>query len=208
MGNLRSTTKQLWPIFWTFLKIAPVTFGGGYAMIPVLEREAVHNRRWVDQEEITDVLAVSQTIPGAVALNAASFIGYRVAGISGAVVAVIGMMLPTFLIVTGLATLLLSLQDNVKVAAALQGMKPAVVAMIVYAGYRVSKTALTDKWTTMIAIAAAAVLLLKFVSPILVILLGALAGIGIGLWNDRRGGGRKPVQGPYREPDYFIGEGI
>jgi chromate transporter len=177
-------------------------------MIPVLEREAVHKRGWIEQEEIGDVLAVSQTIPGAVALNAASFIGYRVAGISGAIMAVIGMMLPTFLIVTGLATLLLSLQDNVKVAAALQGMKPAVVAMIVYAGYRVSKTALTDKWTTLIAIAAAAVLLLKFVSPILVILLGALAGIGIGLWNDRHGGGRRPAQGPYREPDYFIGEGI
>ncbi|MBD2862018.1 chromate transporter [Paenibacillus oceani] len=208
MGNLRSTTKQLGPILWTFLKIAPVTFGGGYAMIPVLEKEAVHKQGWIKQEEISDVLAVSQTIPGAVALNAASFIGYRVAGISGAVMAVIGMMLPTFLIVTGLATLLLSLQDNVKVAAALQGMKPAVVAMIVYAGYRVSKTALTDKWTTLIAIAAAAVLLLKFVSPILVILLGALAGIGIGLWKNRHGGGRRPAQGPYREPDYFIGEGI
>lgn len=208
MGNLQENRKQLWPIFLTFLKIAPVTFGGGYAMIPVLEREAVHNKRWVEQEEIADVLAVSQTIPGAVALNAASFIGYRVAGIRGAIMAVVGMMLPTFLIVMGLATLLISFQDNVKVAAALQGMKPAVVAMIVYAGYRVSKTALTDKLTTAIAIVAAAVLLLQFVSPMLVILLGALAGIGIGMWNNRHGGRRGPAQGPYREPDYFIGEGI
>lgn len=208
MGNLQGNRKQLWPIFLTFLKIAPVTFGGGYAMIPVLEREAVHNKRWVEQEEIADVLAVSQTIPGAVALNAASFIGFRVAGIRGAIMAVVGMMLPTFLIVMGLATLLISFQDNVKVAAALQGMKPAVVAMIVYAGYRVSKTALTDKLTTAIAIVAAAVLLLQFVSPMLVILLGALAGIGIGMWNNRHGGRRGPAQGPYREPDYFIGEGI
>ncbi|MEF3304908.1 chromate transporter [Paenibacillus sp. GYB003] len=205
----KKTTRRnrLWPLFWTFCRIAPITFGGGYAMIPVLEREAVHKRRWIKQEDVADVLAVSQTIPGAVALNAASFIGYRVAGVAGAVAAVVGMLLPTFLIVIGLSALLLAFRDNPKAAAALQGMKPAVIAMIVYAGYRMAKTALVDKST--IALAAAAVLLLVLtpLSPILIIVCGALAGIGIGAWKHRHGIETSPRR-YYADPDYFIGDGI
>ncbi|MDF2718382.1 MAG: chromate transporter [Paenibacillus sp.] len=207
MTDMRSQLKRLWPIFWTFCRIAPITFGGGYAMIPVLEREAVHKRRWIKQEDVADVLAVSQTIPGAVALNAASFVGYRVAGVAGAVTAVIGMMIPTFLIVIGLAALLLTFRENAKVAAALQGMKPAVIAMIVFAGYRMARTALVDKATIAISLIAALLLLQTFVSPIAVIVIGAIAGIGIGSWKHKRGIDTAPVR-RYTDPDYYIGDGI
>ncbi|WP_158289362.1 chromate transporter [Paenibacillus flagellatus] len=208
MEKLGTRWRRLWPIFWTFCRIAPITFGGGYAMIPVLEREAVQKRRWIEQEDITDVLAVSQTVPGAVALNAASFVGFRVAGVGGAIAAVLGMMLPTFLIVIGLAALLLAFQDNAKVAAALQGMKPAVIAMIVYAGYRISRTSITDKPTAAIALVGAFVLLQKLVSPIAVIVLGAIAGVLIGGWRHRHGYETSRPQTYYTDPDYFIGEGI
>lgn len=207
MSSMKAQRKRLWPIFWTFCRIAPITFGGGYAMIPVLEREAVHKRRWIEQEEIADVLAVSQTIPGAVALNAASFVGYRVAGIAGAVTAVIGMMLPTFLIVIGLSVLLMAFHDNSKVAAALQGMKPAVVAMIVFAGIRMAKTSLVDKSTIAVGAAAALLLLFTTLSPILIIVLGAIAGIAIGGWKHKRGMETAPRR-TYVDPDYFIGDGI
>lgn len=204
MGN---ELKRLWPIFWTFCRLAPITFGGGYAMIPMLEREAVQKRRWIKQEDIADVLALSQTIPGAVALNAASFVGYRVAGVAGAVAAVIGMMLPTFLIVIGLAALLFVFRDNAKVAAALQGMKPAVIAMIVFAGYRMARTALFDKTSIAIAVAAVLLLLLTTLSPVLVIVLGAIGGMALGSWRQKRGVDTAPIR-RYTEPDYFIGDGI
>ncbi|GAA3406498.1 chromate transporter [Paenibacillus hodogayensis] len=207
MNGINKQWGRLWPIFWTFFRMAPITFGGGYAMVPVLEREAVHKRKWIAQEDVADVLAVSQTIPGAVALNAASFVGFRVAGAAGAIAAVLGMLLPTFLIVIGLAALLLSFRDNPKVAAALLGMKPAVVAMIVFAGYRVARTALVDKWTAAIAVTGALLLLQTTLSPILVIVLGAAAGIAVGSWKQKRGIEPR-TRRYYSDPDYFIGDGI
>lgn len=195
-------------IFWTFFRMAPVTFGGGFAMIPMLEREAVHKRKWIAQDEVTDVLAVSQTIPGAVALNTASFVGFRVAGTGGAIAAIAGMLLPTFLIVIGLAAILLAFHDNVKVSAVLEGVKPAVVALIVYAGWRIAKTALQGKLAIGIALLAALLLLQNAFSPIWVIVLGGAIGVFAAVWkrrhhpNIRRSGRQSP------EPDYFFGDGI
>jgi chromate transporter len=200
--------KQLFLITWTFCRIAPSTFGGGFSMIPVLEREAVHKRRWIDQNEIADVLAVSQTIPGAVGLNAASYIGFRVAGIPGAVAALIGMLMPTFLIVIGLAALMVAYRDQSKVNAALQGMKPAIVALIVYAGIRTAKNSLKDIVSITIAFAALVVLVGTSVSPIWVIVGGAVVGIGIRVLDRRKHPiTNRPVR-PYTEPDYYFGEGI
>lgn len=198
--------KQIGSIFWTFSKIAPITFGGGYAMIPVLEREAVHRKRWIRQEDIADVLAVAQTVPGAIALNAAALVGYRVSGIVGAVTAVIGMLLPTMLVVIGLAGLLERFGDHPKAAAALMGMKPAIIAMIVFAGIRTARTALVDKATIGLALAAVALLLVS-ISPLVVIGSGAAAGLLIGGWKQRQGIDTAPVR-RYTEPDYFIGDGI
>lgn len=207
MSGKKINWLQLWTIGWTFCRMAPVTFGGGYAMIPTLEREAVHKRRWIRQEDVADVLAVSQTIPGAVGLNAASFVGFRVAGVAGAVAAIVGMLLPTFLIVIGLAALLLAFQDNTKVAAALQGMKPAVIAMIAFAGFRVARTAVVDKATAALGVLAAIVLLESSLSPMAVIVLGGAAGMAIGAWKHKHGADKRPKRS-YADPDYFIGDGI
>ncbi|MDR4281811.1 chromate transporter, partial [Bacillus subtilis KCTC 1028 = ATCC 6051a] len=90
-------------IFFVFLKIGPITFGGGYAMIPVIEREIVIKKRWIRPQDVADVLVIAQSVPGAIALNSATFIGYTIAGVQGAVAALIGVLLPTFLIVIGLS---------------------------------------------------------------------------------------------------------
>jgi chromate transporter len=166
-------------LFWSFFKISPVTFGGGYAMIPLIEREVVIRRRWVKQQDVADIFAVSESIPGAIAINSATFIGYRIAGLSGALAAMAGIVLPSFLIVLILSMTFLQLQDQPKVEAAFQGIRATIVALIVYAGIKIGRTAILDKTTLGIATATVVILLFLHVHPVLVIAIGGLAGIGL-----------------------------
>jgi chromate transporter len=164
-------------LFWSFFKIGPVTFGGGYAMIPLIENEVVHKKSWVKSEDLTDVFAIAGTIPGAIAVNAATFIGYRIAGIRGAIAATLGTLLPTFVIVLLLCGLLSSFQENPYVESAFFGIRAATVALIVYAGIKISRTSLLDKTTFTLAISMVIGMLIFHWHPILVIFLGALLGI-------------------------------
>lgn len=172
--------KMAGHIFIAFLKISPVTFGGGYAMIPFLEQAFTERNKWMKKEEIVDILAFSQTVPGSVAVNAATFIGYRLAGVSGAIVATLGMVIPTSVIIVMLAALFLGYQHLPLVQSAFLGIRPAIVALILYAACKTGKTAIVDKIT--VAMAAVALIFLLFVPihPIFVLLLGALTGILLG----------------------------
>src|SRR5690625_470823 len=125
--------KLLWDIFFTFFKISPVSFGGGYAMIPLLERAVTTDKKWVKQKVIADILVMGQTIPGSIAVNTATFIGYRLSGVAGAIVGTLGIITPTFIIILLLATLFLNFQHNPVVEAAFMGIRPAIVALIAYA---------------------------------------------------------------------------
>jgi len=98
-----SNMKQLKDIFVTFFMIGLFTFGGGYAMIPLIEKEIVEKKKWVEKEEITDILAVSQSIPGAIAINSATFIGFKIKGRIGAIAATLGVILPSFVIISFIA---------------------------------------------------------------------------------------------------------
>lgn len=164
-------------IFFVFFKIGPITFGGGYAMIPVIEREIVFKKKWIKPQDVTDVLVIAQSVPGAIALNSATFIGYTIAGIRGAIAALLGILLPTFLIVLGLSLLFISLHGNPIVDAALQGMSAAIVALIVFAAYKIGKTAIFDKTTFVTSCVTVAVLFLFNINPVLVIACGILIGI-------------------------------
>lgn len=157
----REKIKQLLDIFITFFVISPVTFGGGFAMIPVLERAVVVKKKWIDEKEIVDIFAVAQSIPGAVAVNSSIYLGYRLAGIAGALAAMLGIVLPTFFIILILTVTLASFRDNPYVQAALKGIRPVITALIAYAGYRMSKPALYDTAGWILA-AMAIVLLLVF----------------------------------------------
>lgn len=109
----KNNTKLLFDIFITFFKIGSVTFGGGYAMIPLIEREVISNKGWIkNDEEIIDVFAVSESIPGAIAINSSTFVGYKIAGRNGAIAAMMGVVLPSFIIITLIATFFSKFQDN------------------------------------------------------------------------------------------------
>lgn len=164
-------------LFFTFLKIGPVTFGGGYAMIPLIEREVVKKRKWIKSEDITDVFAVVESVPGAIAINSATFIGYRLAGVRGAIASMFGMLLPTFLIVVILSLTYQMLQGNPIVDAAFQGIRAAIVALIIYAGIQIGKTAIVDVTTIFITIITVGFLLFVKVHPVFIILSGIFVGI-------------------------------
>ncbi|WP_438444650.1 chromate transporter [Gorillibacterium sp. sgz5001074] len=204
--------KLLGQIFWSFFKIGPITFGGGYAMIPVFHKEAVERRRWLQEEDVADILAIAQSTPGAVGVNASTFVGYRVAGVCGALAALTGMLLPTFLIVLTLCVSYLFVKDQEKIQAAFLGIRPAVAALIAYAGYRIWRTSVKDAATLMLAVCALGFLLLTGVNPAYAIAAGIVAGITLASVQLRWFGRdvlRRPLsQESYSCDDYYIGDGI
>lgn len=161
----------------TFFKIGPVTFGGGYAMIPLIEREVVTKKQWIKAEDVTDVFAIAESVPGAIAINSATFIGYRIARTPGAIAAMAGILIPTFFIIIGLSISYFYINDNPKMEAAFEGIRPAIVALITFAGYKIGQMAITDKTTLITACLTVGVLLYIPVHPGIIILSGAIVGI-------------------------------
>lgn len=185
----RDTDRKLLQIYWTFMKISPVTFGGGFAMMPLMKKEVVEKRKWINDEEVIDAFALGQSAPGSVGVNSSAFIGYRVAGLKGALAATIGMMTPTFFIVIVLSLLFLTVRNNHIVEAAFQGIRPAVVALIVYAALTTAKSSILDKSTLALAAISVFLLVVFHAHPILLIFVGMSAGIVIQKVKFRKNGG-------------------
>lgn len=175
--KLTQRMNTLWQIFCVFFKIGPSTFGGGYAMIATIEEEIVHRKGWMNQEEMGDMVSISGSAPGGVAVNSAAFIGYRLGGIAGAVTAVTAITLPTFIIVFLLSLLSYFFKDNAKVAAALKGIHAAVVSLIIVAAFKMWKSSVLDAATLVIAGIAVALLLFTGIHSFYLILGGPIAGI-------------------------------
>ncbi|MCJ8007018.1 chromate transporter [Lederbergia wuyishanensis] len=169
--------KLILQIFMTFLKIGPITFGGGYAMIPMIEREVVTKKKWLENREVADIFAIAGSAPGAIAINSAVFIGYRIAKIRGAFAALFGVLLPTFLIVILLSITFIYVKANPIIEAAFEGIRPAVVALIAFAGYKIGLTALYDKATIVTAILTIVALFYLNIHPALIIIIGIITGI-------------------------------
>lgn len=145
-------------------------------MIPLIEKEVVNNK-WVDKEEIVDMVAISQSIPGAVAVNMSLFVGYKIAKKKGAMIAVLGCIVPSFLIVLSIAILLNNIQDELIVQHAFTGILSAVVALILISAIKISKIAVIDWLTLLITIVTVVLLLLTTIHPVLFIISGALTGL-------------------------------
>jgi len=172
--------KLLSDLFFTFFKLSPISFGGGFAMMPVLEAEIVYKKKWIDDKQIVDTFVLAQSAPGAIATNSAIFVGYQIAGVPGAIAAMMGMIIPTFVIVIVLALLFAFFQTNHYVLAALNGIRPVIVALIASAAYKMSKTSLIDKTCWIICLICVTVLLVcPDINIIVVILSGAFIGIAI-----------------------------
>lgn len=174
---MKSKKNILLELFLTFFKIGPTTFGGGYAMIPMIEREVVMKKKWVTRNDVTDVFAIAESVPGAIAINSATFIGYRIAGWKGAIAALLGILLPTFTIVIFLSISFLYVQDNPVIESAFQGIRPTIVALITYAGYKIGQTGVYDKTTLITMLVTIFLLLFLKIHPVLIILGGIVAGI-------------------------------
>ena len=131
--------KELWSIFLTFMKIGAFTFGGGYAMIPLIQKEAVENHKWVTDEDILNVVAIAESTPGPIAINAATFVGYQVAGFTGAVVATLGVVLPSFLVILAISYVLQQFRDLKAVAYAFRGIRVGVLVLLLKALHKMFK---------------------------------------------------------------------
>jgi len=176
--NKKVNLRLLIEMFITFFKIGAFTFGGGYAMIPLIEREVISNKGWIkDEEEIIDVFAVAESIPGAIAINSSTFVGYKIAGRIGAVVAACGVILPSFIIITLIAAFFSKFQNNPIVKAAFMGIRSTVVALILMAAIKVGKKSIKDKISALICIVTIMLVLVLDIHAIFAILGGAMVGV-------------------------------
>lgn len=170
-------TPLLLSLFTTFLRIGSFTFGGGYAMLPLIERDVVDRHKWLSHEEFIDLFAVAQSLPGVFAVNISIFVGYRLAGKRGGTIAALGTILPSFVIILLLAFTFESAKSNPHIAAIMQGIRPAVVALIVVPIYTTWRTMrLSNRWL-IVPILSALLVWFFGVSPILIILISG--GLGI-----------------------------
>lgn len=157
-------------IFTCFAKIGAFTIGGGYAMIPIIQKEVVEKKRWIEEEDFMDVLAISQSAPGLLAVNISIFLGYRLKGVKGSVVATLGSVLPSFLIILLIAMFFAGYQDNPTVIKIFKGIRPVVVALIAVPVINMAKKAKLNIYTGALAVATALLIAFAKVSPIYILL--------------------------------------
>ena len=165
--------------FGIFFKIGAFTIGGGYAMVPLIENEIVTKRKWLSQDDFMDLLAISQSAPGILAVNISIFIGYKLRGIRGSMVTALGTILPSFLIILAIALFFSNYQDNVYIERVFKGIRPAVVALIAAPTFTMAKSAKINRYTIWIPVISALLIWLLDFSPIWIIL---MAGIGVFVW--------------------------
>ncbi|MBR4703935.1 MAG: chromate transporter [Oscillospiraceae bacterium] len=169
--------RELWRLFTTFFKIGAFTFGGGYAMIPLIQRETVETRKWITDEDVLEIIAIAESTPGPIAINSATFVGSRVAGVPGALCATLGVILPSFVIILIVARVLDAFQHLRALRYAFFGIRAGVLALILKAFWNMYKKC--PKGVVPYSIAAGAFLLAAIlkVNVLLVILCCAAAGL-------------------------------
>lgn len=131
---------MLYQLFSTFFKIGCFTIGGGYAMVPVIQREIVENKKWISQDEFLDAIALTNSLPGPLATNTATYVGYRMAGVPGAITGVVATALPSFLIILAIAAFFTTIKDSTVVQNIFKGIRPAVVSLITFAVIKLAKS--------------------------------------------------------------------
>lgn len=164
-------------MFFIFFKIGAFTLGGGYAMVPLIEKEIVDKNKWINREDFIDMLALAQSAPGPIAVNTAVFVGYKVLGIPGVIVTVLGSVLPSFIIILLIAVFFVQVKDNQIVERIFKGIRPAVVALIAAPVIRLGKSAKINKKTLIIPVIAAISVAFLKVTPIIIIIAAAAGGI-------------------------------
>lgn len=169
--------KELLTLFLTFAKVGVMTFGGGYAMLPILQREVVENKGWATDEELTDYFAIGQCTPGVIAVNTATFIGQKCRGILGGIVATLGVVFPSLVIIAALAGVITTFSHLAWVQHAFAGIRVCVCVLIFNAVLKLWKGAVRDVWGLVIFLVILALSVFTKLSPIIYVLAAAVAGL-------------------------------
>ena len=168
---MKFSLKRCLQVFVSFFKIGAFTFGGGYAMIPLIQNEAVEKRHWVTDEDILDIIAIAESTPGPIAINSATFVGYKAAGVLGSVCATLGVVLPSFVIILLLSFVLKQFSEFKPVVYAFNGIRAGVLALLVKALWTMYKKS-PKGWAAYIVMAAAFVLTAIFDFNVIFVLIG------------------------------------
>ena len=172
--------KRLFEIFAVFFKTGLFTIGGGYAMLPIIQKEVVETKGWMSDEEFLDAVSLTNSLPGPLAINAATFVGYRVCNVKGALSAVLGAASPSVIIILIVAMVFNNITEYPVVQYVFDGIRPAVVALILYAVIKLAKSAkITEYFNWLIALAAVIAIAVFGLHPIIVIVAAALYGLFI-----------------------------
>ena len=179
---------MLFDLFITFAKIGVMTFGGGYAMLPILQRELVENKGWTTEEDIADYFAIGQCTPGIIAINTATFVGTKQKGIIGGIVASLGMVFPSLVIITLIATVLTTFSELAIVKHAFAGIRVAVCVLIFNSVLKLMKSAIKDYYALFIFMGIFLVALFSSISTVYLIVASAVLGIVTNTVIKKKGG--------------------
>ncbi|AUD63360.1 hypothetical protein BK010_07060 [Tenericutes bacterium MO-XQ] len=177
----------LWELFWTFFKIGALTFGGGLAMMPIMRREVVHNKNWVDDEDVLKILVISESTPGVFAINSATFIGFKIAKFKGSLLATLGVILPSFIIISIISLFIIEFKENQLVAYAFYGIQAGVAVLIFKAAIKLSKKIHFTIFSVAILIASILISMFTEISVIYILLVSALLAIIFGYVESLKG---------------------
>jgi chromate transporter len=180
--------KLIFELFVAFLKVGTFTFGGGLAMLPLIRKTAVDEKGWMTEDEMVDCLAISQSLPGMLAVNTAIYVGYRQKALAGSIAAALGVILPAFVSIVIILLFLGRIEENPYVLGAFEGIKAASVALIAVAAYKMGKQILKGKLEYFIAVVSFIIIVFAGISAVWAIIFGALAGFAA-YWCRRRKGG-------------------
>ena len=183
---MKHSYKRLWSLFLTFFKIGAFTFGGGYAMIPLIQKEAVEKNGWVTDEDILEIIAIAESTPGPIAINSATFVGYRTAGFLGAACATLGVVLPSFVIILAISYVLKEFQELKAVQYAFNGIRAGVLALLFKALWGMYQKS-PKGWVSYVVMGGAFLLTAILKVNVLVVIIGcAVFGLVTALMAERR----------------------
>lgn len=176
---MKKNLKEIVQFYMVFFKIGLLTIGGGYAMLPMIEKEIVEKHQWSTDEEVMDSYALAQSIPGVIAVNTATLLGMKWKGITGAIAASLGVITPSMMIITIIAIFFAQFRQINEVANAFRGIRIAVLALLILSVYRMIKKILKDIWGILLAIASFVCVVFVRISPIWVVVGAAVLSIAI-----------------------------
>ena len=182
------SNKHLRELFLSFLKIGAFTFGGGYAMMPIMHKEVVDKKHWATDDDILKLLVISESTPGVLAVNSATFIGYKIGGFWGALLATLGVVLPSFIVISIISLFILQFKELTWVGYVFMGIRAGVAMLILNAVFKLSKKVKKNLFSYLIFAISFIVALLTDFSIIIMLLLGAILGIIFGFINHKKMG--------------------